>query len=537
MLELLFKIKKSFYAKILVSFLIIAFFAPMALPTKADAGGMAVFDSIGAALKTAGNAILTIISTISNAIIGAGIQALVTAKYILGPLATTIAKMILRGITASIIAWISNGFQGSPSFIQDPKRFFTNVADQAIGAVLLSNEATKWMCTPFAINIKRALIYNRSFYQRSQCSLTQVVNNFKGFASGLNNQFGSLGGWTAWNTMTYEPQNNPYGAYALFNMQVDVQVTGAINTQARLLDWGKGFLSWKDPTCVENAKRNSDLEGYKTGDEIVPLEESEGNTISPNTDPNTCPILTPGDVIANQINKTIGSDVDQLVGAQEINQIISALLYQLAVKALGGSGLLGLGASYSDPYGTNGSYAQQLLANDQQVFNQTRSDLNQQIYNRITTENNYSATKNQTLSLIDLSANKAFSVLNCYFATSSTPLGINNSMRATDIAGASSSLAFINGFKRSIQRDVDISDINISNLQRLVDASNALDYSHRDTLQQISSQFSQLITQIHSDGDVINAQFERDQTIPDAMKAPDADNDTRLNRCYTEPIN
>jgi hypothetical protein len=497
--------------------------------------------SVGAALKTAGNAILAVINAISNAVIGAGIQALVVAKYILGPLATTIAKMILRGITASIIAWISGGFQGNPSFVQDPKRFFTNIADQAFGAVLLSNKDTSWMCTPFAINIKRALVYNRSFAQRSQCSLTQVVNNFKGFASGLNNQFGNLGGWTAWNTMTYEPQNNPYGAYALFNMQVDVQITGAKNEQARLLDWGKGWFSWRDPNCVATAQRNSDAQvaqGYNESgySDITPYEESGGDTVEPRTDPNTCPILTPGDVIANQVNKTIGSDVDQLVGAQEINQIISALLYQLAVKALGGSGLMGLGSSYADPYGTNSSYAQQLLANDQQVFEQTRSDLNQQINNRITTENSYISVKNQSLALLNISADKATSVAGCYLATTTVPLGANNPSRATDLSGASSSLAFINAFKRSIQRDIDIAEININNLQNLVDTSNALDYAHKDTLQQISSQFSQLLSQTHSDGDVINAGFQRDQTIPDALRAPDTDNEARLNRCYAPPL-
>lgn len=545
MIELFLKIQKSFFVKIIILFLLVVFVTPFALPPQAEAQ-YPVFDAAGAALKVTGNAILGVINTISTAVIGTGVQALVTKEYILGPLATSIAKMILRGITASILAWVNNGFQGNPSFIQNPKQFFTNMADQIVGSLVLNDPRTAWMCSPFALNIKRALIYNRSFAQRSQCSLAGIVNNFQAFASGANNQLGNLGGWNAWNTLTYEPQNNPYGAYSLLNMQVEASIAGNFERKNAELTWGRGFLTWKDPSCVatRQAAQTASNDLTSAGADNSGASQNDIEAVQErlaiaggNTDTESCSTLTPGSVIADQVNKTLGSGQDQLVSAQEINQVVSTLMYQLAVKALGGSGLFGLGSSAGGNYSSGSSYAGQIVAQDQQILETNKTDLVNRINDRIQVENSYVATKNQSLSRIGISEDKAASVIACYTSSStiatidSSRLASFTASRPTDLRSASSSLTFIIGYTNSIARDIAIAEINLRNYNRLIDYINAITYSTRNQLQEAGTQFSQLFSRGHSEGDGINAQFERDTTIPDAMKDVDIKNDERVGRC------
>lgn len=436
-----------------------------------------------------------------------------------------IAKMALRAITASIVSWAANGFQGNPSFIQDPARFFADVADQEIGRFIYNHPDYNWMCSPFRFQIKRALVFNRSFRERSQCTLSQVVGNFNDFVTSTNNELGNLGGWDAWNQIATEPQNNPYGAYALASMQVEAKIAGSKERNLMQLNWGKGFFSWKDPACVEASKKgqdpNSPYYEFPQGAEDPNSQEFEFN---PNLGSGeNCPIVTPGDVIAEQVNKTLGSGQDQLVAADEINEVISALIQGLVVKALGGGGLAGLGNSFS-PGDYN--YSAQLLAEDQQFFAQNKADSIRQVNDRIGVENQYIRVKNQTLPRVDSSANLVRSLISCYTGTT-TPANSAN----PNVIAASSTLSSILSYKTNINRDAAVGEVNIRNLQKIIVSMNNLPYERRDQLYLIMQQFSDLFGKIHHEGDVVNAEFDRDFGIPSTLNEVDAATNEKINEC------
>ena len=48
---------------------------------------------------------------------------------------TVIIKNLIRSFTNSIVQWINSGFQGSPTFITDPDKFFMGVADRVAGNI------------------------------------------------------------------------------------------------------------------------------------------------------------------------------------------------------------------------------------------------------------------------------------------------------------------------------------------------------------------------------------------------------------------
>lgn len=64
-------------------------------------------------------------------------------------------------------------------------------------------------------------------------------------------------------------------------------------------------------------------------------------------------ITTPGTVIAGQINKALGAGQDVLVAADEIDELIGALFYQLVNRVFGSVGGL-RGASDDGFFGNNG---------------------------------------------------------------------------------------------------------------------------------------------------------------------------------------
>lgn len=538
--------------KISAIFLVIStfIFSPLFVaPKKAAAvDAVAVISSVSDALISAGNAIMGAISKVSSAIIGEGIQALKIKEFFLDGIAKALIRATLRGIIQSTLAWVRSGFQGNPAFIQDPKQFLTNIADNEIGRLIYNHPDYQWMCSPFRLELQRALVYGRSFQQQNYCTLSKVVNNFEDFANSTTNQLGNLGGWDAWNNITTDPQNNPYGSYALLDVQLGAKITGQRERQLAQLNWGKGFFSWKDPSCVtsanaaQKAQENArDQEGSLNASEyedIVPLEESEGNNVVANTDPENCKTITPGSIIADSTNKALDSEIDDLISADEINEALSGLLLSLVQQALGGNGGLA-GASYMNG-GTD--YSAQFAAQERDQFVSSKNELVGQMIGRVDVENNYIRVKNQSIGRVDVSAEKIGSVISCYNLKlgTSSPVTLTQDQRTfaeNEIRAASTTRDLILSYKNSIRRDISIANSNVDNLQRLIDAINNLPFEKRDQMQFLSQQFSQLFSQVHNEGEIASAELERDYTLPDRLKDLDSASDQKLQQCNLFPQN
>ena len=101
-------------------------------------------------------------------------------EMVLDPMVNGLAKMIVQQITASIVQWINSGFEGSPSFMQDPGSFFLDIADQATGR-FITGDILKSMCSPFSINIKLALLltYRPRTLKRYTCTIGTIIKNSK----------------------------------------------------------------------------------------------------------------------------------------------------------------------------------------------------------------------------------------------------------------------------------------------------------------------------------------------------------------------
>lgn len=272
------------------------------------------------------------LSAAANSITASAQSTLLIKELTLDGIAHGLAKMVLKSMTQSILNWINSGFQGSPAFVSDLESFLINRADEIAGDFIYNDPNLNFLCSPFQLDVKVALATSyqqttRGGASSAQCTLSEVSDNIENFLGG---DFQN-GGWPAWFEVTQKPQNTPIGAYLLAEEEMYARIANDQGQTIRELDWGNGFLSFK--VC-----------------------DSSSGSGSPNEQ---CDITTPGAVIANQINSSLGAGQDALIEADEINEIISALFAQLAQQAITGlNGLLGLGGSsqFSDTsYGADGT--------------------------------------------------------------------------------------------------------------------------------------------------------------------------------------
>lgn len=287
-------------------------------------------------------------------------NSLVYKEYVLDLLVNVMTKQLINQMTRSIVNWINSGFDGSPSFVTDPGSFFLDAADQVTGKFLSQNGALSSLCSPFSFDIRLTLALQMSnrLSQRYTCTLGTIIQNTRdaaergvtinGFMAGDFSQ----GGWPAFIALSTEPQNNYSSAYLYAHsdlMSRIAQKEASINID---LNRGRGFLSWnkcEDITDQINfdgslTTESQDSQLAQTGDQTINTGQAidgEDTSIKKTVDGETgvvtyerCKTETPGSVIENTLSNQLGSGVRQLELADEINEIVGALVNQLVLQVL-----------------------------------------------------------------------------------------------------------------------------------------------------------------------------------------------------------
>ena len=283
---------------------------------EANGGGFAteITQIANNVLLGAGNAINSVTAWAANL--------LQLKEFALDGFAWYAINIILEEMIRSVTAWVNAGFPaGGPAFVRDLKGFLLNIADGIAGDFILNNTNLGFMCSPFQLDIQFALtgqyLANRDggLGYQPQCRISSILQNIKNFTVNVNGQVDldaaydsttfAAGGWAWWMGATEVQENNVFGAYAKAQAALNVALRNAKGEEIKLLEFGQGFLSRKE--CDANGKN--------------------------------CQIVTPGQVIETQLNKALAGGQERLTVADEINELIGALLGQLVKHVLGGVGL------------------------------------------------------------------------------------------------------------------------------------------------------------------------------------------------------
>ncbi len=231
-------------------------------------------------------------------------------------IAWCVVNAMIEYIANATIAWANSGFNGNPAFLQNPSRFFKDMADYAAGSVIQdiaygASSGKLNICKPFRINIAIGLSqsYGRNNYRGMQCTLSNITQGkfFGGISvnTKTNTRTRKSTGisWSDWVEVTQKDQNNPYGAYILANEVLYTSIQTRQNTLQFEIGLNKGWLNFKK--CPPGEK-----------------------------DQTKCDTVTPGSLIENQLNQSLGLSKQRLVLANKFDQMITAIVNNLIKVAL-----------------------------------------------------------------------------------------------------------------------------------------------------------------------------------------------------------
>ena len=275
-----------------------------------------------------------------------------------------IIKMLLQKLTVSTVNWINSGFNGGPAFVQDPSKFFGDIAQNQIlqfGAEIngISPFSKDWI-------INNALAYKKKFADNATYSLNEMIaqttpscEGADGIVTGCDEKFAqdfSVGGWNAWTAVTQVPANNPLGAKLMFDNEIQKRLAGTSQSVAQdtrdALQAANGFLGdyrCADPIGVTKAQDDAALRG-------TPSKKLC----------NRWEYVTPGSMVAYAAQNVIGYQSQSYLNVQDLNDAVAAitdaLLNQFSSTTMekgfanlgnqGADGTLYTSGSTSEPYRT-----------------------------------------------------------------------------------------------------------------------------------------------------------------------------------------
>jgi hypothetical protein len=257
--------------------------------------------------------------TANTASIVRSTAALEIKEFSLDMVAYAAVQAAKNALMNSMLAWVKNGFQGNPTFIDNPSAFFTDIANNA-GGGFLENLGLADICSSFRfdINIKMQDLNrilndidsntsNRRTIDLSQCTLDDSILGGNIFA--YQNDF-ALGGWDAL-LETALPRGNPMGLGMIQEGLLLQERAKAKEEAQKVADQGQGFIFRE---CAERSQSGAFC--------------------------NVWNVLTPGTNIADQVNRVTGGIWDQFVAADELNELVGAAFQALTQRVFSNSGLL-----------------------------------------------------------------------------------------------------------------------------------------------------------------------------------------------------
>ncbi|MGB2580587.1 MAG: hypothetical protein WBC83_02735 [Minisyncoccia bacterium] len=223
-------------------------------------------------------------------------------KMTLDSVAYAMGQQLLTQLTDSTVSWIRGGFNGNPLYAIDPTKLLLDTANVVSGGMAnqIRGIATCSFTPNFNANLANRIDLstrsgaNAKFSDQITCPFPTNID-----PTAFYSDF-SQGGWSAFEA-SLSDSGNPFGVNLLASQELALRQAEAQSLMDQKLNWANGFLSME--TC-------DGTDSY-TG---VPIN---------------CKTTTPGKVISDTMSKSIGTDMDRMGFADNMNKIISAFVASL----------------------------------------------------------------------------------------------------------------------------------------------------------------------------------------------------------------
>ncbi len=375
------------------------------------------------------------------------------------PLAWYAAKMMIKNITDSLVNWINSGFEGNPVFVTDSGAYFSDLANQATGIFIHKLGAENLLCGNFKPQILLSLSYKKPAIQKFKCTLDDAIENWDAFSKDFK-----AGGWRGWIAVSTRPQNNPIGAYLMARDEEQAAISSKVSIGNKEAGWGQGFMSMKKCSvdvdfasvkggyCEDQCSDLRDAENNDYGDYNLCVNNCN-NDLEPSdfSSDEKCQLsggsmqnTTPGKIIETRLSKSLGMDLESLGVADEVGEVIVAVINQVLFSEDGLAGVRG--STYSSVGGKPSA--------------DTKGSLVETISNNTSYERKYGDAKRKSSGLYAGAIEEINKLKNCY----ESQIEVLERMKAElekELADARTSTVRKNKIEAKIEEiDARIADLN-----------------------------------------------------------------------------
>ena len=421
---------------------------------------------------TWGESITTALATVKSAI---STHLLELKEYVLDGLAWTAANVIIDKFADSLVTWIQSGFQGGPMFLSDPEGFFKDTANDISGAII-NDLNMNWLCDSLEFRLDLAFFLPGTSKSKYACTYEDIVENFQNMADrdlgdwinanvSVNQQnivrrFGDdfrNGGFLMW-LNTSLPKNNTTGRILTAWDEVAMASEKAKEKEKFGLSINGGFFGLRK--CVE----------YGKGDSYDAFGETDAGVNANPKDKCTKYVdTTPGQLVQDQLKNVGGKDFSRLQIADEIDEIIGALVTTMIGWMLTGGnndgGVLGYdsGADYS---GSNRDHYGELSKSQQTTTKKT--NISGQIVNIKSNEEKYNGSLENYAEALYGAKEKLgiiLAKLKCIKATSTSDASDNADCDGADEDIKNISLSAMDKTESDITSDISKTESQMSSVE------------------------------------------------------------------------
>ena len=242
-------------------------------------------------------------------------------ECVLDGITNSMRETLISFIIKSVVRWTNQGFDGNPAYVTNlPLHLLERISDP-VAEQFITGGATQTIPAEFRRDVRTRLARDyaqetRNSEEDLRCDLSD--KELSAFAAG---DFKGSGGWAGLFKFSSRSGCNPLLSYYTAKNQLQQKIQSEVDREQTQLAWGNGFRS------VENTRD-------------VPLG---GNQVA-----RVKRIVTPGFLIAEHLRQTIGTGLRQSENADEIDEVISALMSNIGTEVLTDlEGLAGLSASFN----------------------------------------------------------------------------------------------------------------------------------------------------------------------------------------------
>lgn len=199
-------------------------------------------------------------------------------------------------VKSSLNYIIAGGENGKPLFPQNLKRYYADFENETVFEGLKEHTIGN-VCAPFKQKVRITLA--KEHLRKTQNPQSKFACNI-GLSDTDHRALikGKWQGWESFIALGTNPQNNELGAYIQAKQVIDAKIAETVSERGELLSFGNGIIS---PEQIDQLPTDTD------------------DTRLSRT------ILTPGYLIARQLEQVAGSGFRQIESATEVDQIINAL--------------------------------------------------------------------------------------------------------------------------------------------------------------------------------------------------------------------